>query len=437
MNRIVTRLTVLGAGLLAVMWVIGYSSSRVSAVPVIPTGTVLVGTGNGLYSEFTQTGTFLASFDTTTGSDEETGCGFDSSGNLITTNFEANNASEFDSSGALIGPFGSGFNFNPESVTFDSAGNVYIGQADGTHEILEFTATGTPVTTFSPAVEQRGTDWIDLAADQCTMFYTSEGVNIHRFDICTNTQGPTFNLLPLPGAEAFALRVRPNGEVLVADMLGVIRLDAAGNQVQTYLFPGMSDLFALSLDPDGTSFWTADGATGTVFKVDIASGAVLQHWSAAGAPGFNDVAGLCVKNEIVVSRPTPTPVCSGAAASVPTLWPPNHKYVPETVTGVTDEACGGVTTITISSVFQDQSPIARGSGHTCPDARDVPGSTVNVRAERSGGGDDGRVYHLGFTATDCNGNSCSGSVLVCVPHDQGEDNQCVDHGALFDSTVCP
>jgi len=32
----------------------------------IPTGTVMVGTGSGLYSEFTQTGTLLAQLDTTT-----------------------------------------------------------------------------------------------------------------------------------------------------------------------------------------------------------------------------------------------------------------------------------------------------------------------------------------------------------------------------------
>jgi DNA-binding beta-propeller fold protein YncE len=263
---------------------------------------VLVGTGNGFYSEFTQAGALIGQLNTTSGSVEETGCGFDSKGDLITTNFEANNATEFDPTGALIGPFGSGFNCDPESVTFDAAGNVYIGQADCSQEILEFTSTGGPVTTFSPPTENRGTDWIDLAADQCTMFYTSEGVNIHTFNICTNTPGANFNLLPLPGQFAFAFRIRPNGEVLVGDNSEVVRLDAAGNQIQTYTLPGTSSIFALNLDPDGTSFWTADQPSGQVFKVDIASGTVLQNWSAAGVPSFDDVSGLCVKGEIVVSQ---------------------------------------------------------------------------------------------------------------------------------------
>ncbi len=287
---------------------------------LIPTGTVLVGTGNGLYTEFTQAGTILAALETASGSLGEDGCGFDSSGDLITTNFDANNATEFDPTGTILRLFGSGYNLDPQSVTFDAAGNVYTGQADGTHQILEFTTTGAPLATFSPAVENRGVDWIDLAADQCTMFYTSEGVNIFRYNICSNSQESNFNLAPLPNSAAFALRIRPNGEVVVADTAEVTRLDAGGNQIQHYLASTIEPsnpapaLSALALDPDGTSFWTSDQNSGVVFKVDIASGAILQSWSASGVAGFHDVEGLCVKGEIVVSQPTP----SATATPTPT-----------------------------------------------------------------------------------------------------------------------
>jgi hypothetical protein len=56
-----------------------------------------------------------------------------------------------------------------------------------------------------------------------------------------------------------------------------------------------------------------------------------------------------------------------------------------------------------------------------------------VRAERSWTG-VGRVYHIMFTAEDGAGGSCTGEVLVTVPHDQS-GAAAVDQGALFDSTV--
>ncbi|MDX1670055.1 MAG: hypothetical protein R3194_11600, partial [Limnobacter sp.] len=36
---------------------------------------------------------------------------------------------------------------------------------------------------FDVATDDRGSDWIDLAADQCTMYYTSEGTLVKRFDV--------------------------------------------------------------------------------------------------------------------------------------------------------------------------------------------------------------------------------------------------------------
>jgi hypothetical protein len=60
--------------------------------------------------------------------------------------------------------------------------------------------------------------------------------------------------------------------------------------------------------------------------------------------------------------------------------------------------------------------------------------TAEVRAERDGGG-NGRVYHISFTADDGHGGTCSGEVLVGVPHDQGVEGDPADDGALYDSTI--
>ena len=76
-----------------------------------------------------------------------------------------------------------------------------------------------------------------------------------------------------------------------------------------------------------------------------------------------------------------------------------------------------------------------GAGNSVPDAMLVP---LAVRAERNGTPStpgDGRVYHLVFSAFDGQGGFCSGSVAVCVPHDQKPGATCVDGGPLFDSLV--
>ena len=127
------------------------------------------------------------------------------------------------------------------------------------------------------------------------------------------------------------------------------------------------------------------------------------------------------------------PDCAGATPSSDELWPPNHNYHAINV-NVTDPD-GDPVTVTIDSIFQDEAVDAKGSGNTAPDGQGVGTSTAEVRAERAGKG-DGRVYHIGFTADDGRGGTCSGTVLVSVPHSQN-GTPAGDDGPLFDSTVDP
>ena len=130
------------------------------------------------------------------------------------------------------------------------------------------------------------------------------------------------------------------------------------------------------------------------------------------------------------------PDCSQAEPSQDSLWPPNHKMVDITVTGVTD-ADGDDITITIDGITQDEEVDAKGSGKFSPDGKGVGTATAQVRAERIGDKKtpgDGRVYHIAYTASDGQ-DSCSGEVSVGVPHDQGQGNTPIDsHLPHFDST---
>src|ERR1051326_3410356 len=168
-----------------------------SAVPsmALPytTGDVYVSLRNGTVREYTPTGTLVQTL-VTGRSGELTGSAFDSSQNFyVTAGFTGGDVIKFNNTGVLQGTFGSGYVNHPESILFDKAGNAWVGAADeaaGPGILKEFSSTGTPLATFNLAAEDRGADWIDLAADGKTIFYTSEGSLVKRFDVSTNTQLP-------------------------------------------------------------------------------------------------------------------------------------------------------------------------------------------------------------------------------------------------------
>lgn len=303
------------------------------ALAQLTNGDVLAGVGAGKIKRFNPAGVLQQTLDSGTTSNETTGMCFDASSNLFGTLFTISQVAKFNSAGTLLtSTFGSGFQ-SAESCLVDAAGNVFFGQGNGS-TIKKFNPAGTLITNFSPAVGPRGTDWIDLAADQCTMHYTSEGSAIKTFNVCTNTQGPDF--ATGLGGPCYAHRIRPNGEELVACTSVVRRVSSAGAILQTYTASGFTPpetfLFALNLDPDGTTFWTGGINSAQVYRINIATGAQVTSFNAGKLGG--SMAGLAVVGEILVSQPTPTPggptptptvpvgINPLAGNTIPTLQPP-------------------------------------------------------------------------------------------------------------------
>lgn len=126
------------------------------------------------------------------------------------------------------------------------------------------------------------------------------------------------------------------------------------------------------------------------------------------------------------------PDVSAAIANPSALWQPNGKMVPIAITNVTD-ADGDSFTIRITAITQDEPVNGKNQGNADPDGAGVGTSSASIRSERDGDG-NGRTYKITFTATDSRGASSTGSVTVCVPHDQGRNDTCSDDGQLFDST---
>ena len=197
-----------------------------------------------------------------------------------------NSVEKFNPMGVSQGAVGgeTGYNCNPHSIAFDAAGNTFVGQADCTGHVLQFTSDSTPHE-HKVAPDSRGSSWIDLAGDGCTLFYTSRGPNVKRFDVCTKSQRPDFNVDLLPGGDTQGLRSLDDGGVLVASGAVVARLDPAGALIQTYAVEPSEPQYwvGLDLDTDG-SFWAVNSATSNVYQFDLATGEVRRQFNTGTAP---------------------------------------------------------------------------------------------------------------------------------------------------------
>ncbi|MGH8173352.1 MAG: hypothetical protein ACREPX_09395, partial [Rhodanobacteraceae bacterium] len=292
---------------------------------------LLVGKDNGTTDRkirrYTTAGVFIDTWDDRMPNafgDIVTGMCFSPSGEVLATRFAWPLPILYSHTGAMLNEdFGSpNVMSTHESCVFDPAGNVYIGVAGSSNSpdegvpVRKFSGAGELLDTFVVPTGPRGTDWIDLAGDHCTLYYTSEDTTVRRYNVCTRSPLPDLtNALTPP--YCYALRLRPNREVMVACQEAVHRVSPEGVILHTYPRTSIGEddpggLFAMNLDPDNTSFWTAGAFSGDVYHVDIESGAVLGSFNS----GQGGVAGLAVYDELtheVVFADGFDPTADGAA----------------------------------------------------------------------------------------------------------------------------
>jgi streptogramin lyase len=145
--------------------------------------------------------------------------------------------------------------------------------------------------------ETRGAFWVELGPDGCTLFYTSWGPDVKRFNVCSNLQLTDFNIAPLPGGQTQGLVILPDGGVLVSSGAVIARLNASGAVAQTYTVTNESQYWAgLDLVGDGT-FWAINYYTSNVYRFNLTSGAVVASFN-TGTPADTAV-------DIRVYRPAP------------------------------------------------------------------------------------------------------------------------------------
>jgi hypothetical protein len=388
-------------------------------------GELFVSLGSALVGVFKPDGTLLGTIDT--GQTLDAGLEFDATGNLYVTTFSTpTGVVKIDTSGKLVGPFGTGYAGNPESIVFSHTGNAFVGEAqipDSANPapvpIVELDPSGNLITTFNVARQDRGSDWVELLQDQKTLLYTSEGTSVKSFDVSKNQQNADF-ATNLPGASAYALRQLPDGTVLVADSSAALRLTSAGAIQTTYTpNPASQSLFALNLDPDGTSFWTADLFTGVIYKFDIASGNQLTSFTAPS----QIVSGLAIFGEKAPGQNNITVTENGSGSGTVTSQPSGINCPTVCVAPFTDNSAVVLTASPAqgSSVGAFSSNCTPSSPQTNPPSCTVSLGTTDVTVSvtfNSGTGGNLLTVATAGTGTGTvmgNGINCvSGSANGCM-----------------------
>jgi len=130
------------------------------------------------------------------------------------------------------------------------------------------------------------------------------------------------------------------------------------------------------------------------------------------AGNISSLVGLEVKIDL-------TPPAVSVSANPSTLWPPNGKMVPVTVSGAITDALSGVDPSTAAFNVVDEYGQVQPHGRVSLCHGGSYSFTVYLQASRNGNDKDGRHYTITVSAKDYAGNPGSGSAVVIVPHDQG------------------
>jgi hypothetical protein len=175
---------------------------------------------------------------------------------------------------------------------------------------------------------------------------------------------------------------------------------------------------SLCYDPDGdglTYSWTWSGGSASGVRPTIE----LPLGTTTIILVVNDGSLDSVPDTIDIIVEDTTPPYFTALANPDTLWPPNHRMVPISISVEGSDNCDPEPVCEIVSVSSDEPADGPGDGHTLQDWEITGNLTVNLRAERSGLG-DGRLYTITVECTDASGNSSEKNAVVTVPHDSGK-----------------
>ena len=121
----------------------------------------------------------------------------------------------------------------------------------------------------------------------------------------------------------------------------------------------------------------------------------------------------------LVSQPVNLDLTVSVSASPSSIWPPNGKMVPVTVSGTITDNLSGVNPSTAGFAVVDEYGRVHPSGPVTLGPGGSYSCTVSLQASRNGNDRDGRQYMIRVSAKDFAGNRGSAATTVTVPYAQG------------------
>jgi hypothetical protein len=347
----------------------------------------------------------------------------------------------------------------PVELTVDRLGNLYVANV-GSPNVLRLSQDGR-VSVFVAGQGTLNEIIGGLAFGPQGDLFIASGTRIYRFDSSNSSltlfgditsADPTFNILediefdhngnlyaasgqngpglgaivkfdPQGNASVFAnglanprdLAVDSLGHLYVANRVGEVvnRIDLSNGSIQLF-----ADLSQASGDPRGVKTDLDDNVYVLNFTGDI------RKWDSNGLGGNIVLRSGSNFSEALAFSPMPIstpPLVVTVSANPTTLWPPNRKLVPITVSGtITDRGGSGVNVSSAAYAVMDEYGQIQPRGNITLGADGRYTFTVALEASRRGNDQDGRHYTIAVSAKDNAGNLGVSSTIVIVPHDQGQ-----------------
>ncbi len=203
----------------------------------------------------------------------------------------------------------------------------------------------------------------------------------------------------------------------------------------------MTTLSASPAAPNGANGWYVTNATVTLSATDACSGVARTEYSLDNGANWQPYTGTITIDQegtttvlfrsvdragnietagsqtFMVDKTDPTVQIS---ADPSTIWPPNGRMTPVTISGVGADAISGLSRVSYVVTDEYGMPFSIGT-------RALSGNSANwadtllVEARRNGGDADGRLYTVVATITDVAGRTSTATVTITVLHDRRRD----------------
>jgi hypothetical protein len=159
---------------------------------------------------------------------------------------------------------------HPVSLSFARDGGLYAGvTSDTDYSITHVGISGSPVARYSLPASAYFPQAVDLASDQCTLYYLTINT-LSRFDVCHGTALADLATFPGGGVTAYDFRILPDHTLLVGLSSHLAQLNTAGQTLRQF----GGGVFRMALDTDPRFLW-AETSGGKFAKLDLATGTTV------------------------------------------------------------------------------------------------------------------------------------------------------------------